>query len=266
MTQVTRAAYAASISARLPDNTAGEISEGDLRDLLTDLEDSVLWYDEGGGTVADGSITTAKLADDAVTSAKLEDTGITPGTYNFATVTFDAQGRATSASSGSPGGSGFSQEEIEDFVGGMVTGNTETLISVTYQTDDNTLDFAVEGNLSAYTNDAGFITSGANVFTGTQDFNGQQVEGALGKVVAGVSGALTAAEHSGNTLLTSGNVTIPTTAGFSCIIRAGGAHTVTFNGTTSAAMALGDLMTVIVESGTVIHAVLTPSANKVAFS
>lgn len=107
---------------------------------------------------------------------------------------------------------------------------------------------------------------GANVFTGTQDFNGQQVEGMLNKVVASVSGTLTAADHSGNVLETSGNVTVPTTAGFNCVLVAGGAHTVTFNSTTSAAMAAGDLMTLIVEDATTIHAVLTAAADKVAFS
>jgi hypothetical protein len=66
--------------------------------------------------------------------------------------------------------------------------------------------------------------------------------------------------------VTSGNVTVPTTTGFHAVIRAGGAHTVSFNSTTSAAMADGDIMTVFVQSSTVIHAVLTAAANKVAFS
>ena len=107
---------------------------------------------------------------------------------------------------------------------------------------------------------------GANVFTGTQDFNGQQVEGMLNKVVGTVTGVLTAADHSGNVLVTSGNVTVPTTAGFNAVLIAGGAHTVTFNATVSAAMAAGDVMTVLVESGTVIHAVLTAAADKVTFT
>ncbi len=53
----------------------------------------------------------------------------------------------------------LSQEQVEDFAGAMVTGNTETLITVTYQDGDGTTDFAVEPNLSNYTNDAGFLTS-----------------------------------------------------------------------------------------------------------
>jgi hypothetical protein len=59
---------------------------------------------------------------------------------------------------------------------------------------------------------------------------------------------------------------VPTTTGFHAVIVAGGAHTVTFNSTVSAAMASGDVMTVFVQSATVIQAVLTAAANKVAFS
>ncbi len=119
---------------------------------------------------------------------------------------------------------------------------------------------------SAARTNLGAAALGANVFTGTQDFNGQQVEGMLNKALASVTGTLTTTAHSGNILETSGNVTIPTTAGFNCVLIAGGAHTVTFNSTTSAAMATGDLMTVIVEDATTIHAVLTASADKVSFS
>jgi hypothetical protein len=42
-------------------------------------------------------------------------------------------------------------EATADLVGGMVTGNTETGISVTYQDSDNTLDFAVAYGTTAAT-------------------------------------------------------------------------------------------------------------------
>jgi hypothetical protein len=54
-------------------------------------------------------------------------------------------------------GATLTQEQVEDFVGGMFSGNTETLISVTYQDGDGTIDLEVEPNLSNYTNDAGFV-------------------------------------------------------------------------------------------------------------
>ena len=37
----------------------------------------------------------------------------------------------------------LTEEEVEDYIGGMITGNTETGIAVTYEDDDGTLDFVV---------------------------------------------------------------------------------------------------------------------------
>ena len=45
---------------------------------------------------------------------------------------------------GSAQGTQLSEEEVEDYVGGMVTGNTETGITVTYDDTDGTLDFVVD--------------------------------------------------------------------------------------------------------------------------
>jgi hypothetical protein len=112
--------------------------------------------------------------------------------------------------------------------------------------------------------------SGAT-FSGTLNGGGYEIGRHLSRVVAVTNSTgvtLTSADHAGCIIVTNntGTITIPTTAGFSCVIVAGGAHTVEFNSTASAAMAAGDLMTLFVESSTVIHAVLTASANKVTFS
>lgn len=54
----------------------------------------------------------------------------------------------------------LTQEQVEDYAGGMVTGNTETLITITYQDGDGTIDFVVDNDLSNYSNaNSGFITS-----------------------------------------------------------------------------------------------------------
>ena len=54
----------------------------------------------------------------------------------------------------------LTDEEVQDLAGAMVTGNTETLITVTYIGFDNTLDFVVENDLSLYDNTtSGFLVS-----------------------------------------------------------------------------------------------------------
>ena len=72
----------------------------------------------------------------------------------------------------------LTEEQVEDFVGGMVTGNTETDIAVTYQDGDGTIDFVVSGHyvdadVSSYlTGGTGITESG-----GTISFDCSEVEG-----------------------------------------------------------------------------------------
>lgn len=104
---------------------------------------------------------------------------------------------------------------------------------------------------------------------GALDGGGNLISNYRNTVATGVSGSLTKAAHSGKYLVTSGNVTIPNASGdegFCCVLIAGGAHTVTFNSTVCAAMAAGEMMTLFVQSTTVVRAVLTPVADQVVFS
>ena len=57
-------------------------------------------------------------------------------------ITVDSNGHITSMTSTTV--TQLTQEEVEDFVGAMVSGNTETGITVTYQDADGTLDFVVD--------------------------------------------------------------------------------------------------------------------------
>jgi hypothetical protein len=66
-------------------------------------------------------------------------------------------------------------ERIQDIAGAMVTGNTETLITVTYQDSDGTIDFVVDNDLANYSNtNSAFITaaSSATLTNKTFDANG----------------------------------------------------------------------------------------------
>lgn len=53
----------------------------------------------------------------------------------------------------------LTDEQVEDIVGAMFTGNTETLITVTYQDADGTIDLVVEDDLSLFDNTtSGFLS------------------------------------------------------------------------------------------------------------
>lgn len=97
------------------------------------------------------------------------------------------------------------------------------------------------------------ISMNGNLLTGAKAPNGS------------VSGALTVAAHSGGIWTTTGNVSIPQTAGFNCALVFGGAHTVSFGAAVSPAMAAGDIMGIVVTSAPAIKAVVTKVADQVAF-
>jgi hypothetical protein len=56
----------------------------------------------------------------------------------------------------------LNEERVSDIVGSMVTGNTETGITVTYQDSDNTLDFAVADQFTSHTTSD--LAEGTNLY------------------------------------------------------------------------------------------------------
>jgi hypothetical protein len=70
--------------------------------------------------IADGAVGTAAIADDAVSADKLADTSVSAGSYTSASITVDAQGRLTAASSGSAAGGALA---FRIFANGPASGN-----------------------------------------------------------------------------------------------------------------------------------------------
>ena len=94
----------------------------------------------------------------------------------------------------------LTEEQVEDFVGGMVTGNTETGITVTYQDSDGTLDFVVASQTE---ND--FTTTLKNKLDGiaasaTNVTNNNQLTNGASYVTSSVINSLNASNLSSGTI------------------------------------------------------------------
>ena len=103
----------------------------------------------------------------------------------------------------------LSQEQVEDYAGAMTTLNTETLITVTYQDADGTIDYVVDNNLANYSNaTSGFLT-GNQTITLSGDVTGS---GATSITTSIATGSVDAAELASTAVTpgsyTSANITV----------------------------------------------------------
>jgi len=103
----------------------------------------------GVSVPADASVTMPKLAQSAID--RLSSVGISSGGTTIGTgvtfINFVQSGLTASVASGvaTVNLGGKTNEEIQDIVGAMFSGNTETNITVTYQDSDGTIDLEVAG-------------------------------------------------------------------------------------------------------------------------
>ena len=177
--------------------------DGSANNTLGSTEDLML--KKGGAiTLAESSGVVTISHTDTSSQGSVDNSGrtyiqdITLDTYGHVTGLVSATETVTDTN--------LTEEEVEDFVGGMVTGNTETGITVTYQDTDGTLDFVVadttvagdSGSTAITPGDTLTIAGGTNVTTSMSgdtltitatDTNTQlsteQVQDIVGTMVAG---------------------------------------------------------------------------------
>ena len=195
------------------DNSVAEISGGGIDD-----------GDKGDITVSNSGATFT-IDNDAVTYAKIQNVSatnrilgrdssgagvieeITPA--NLRTMLNVADGATNVTNTNQlTNGAGFitatlTNEQVQDIVGGMVSGNTETGITVTYQDGDGTLDFVVgtlnqdtTGNAATATALETARTIGGVSFNGTANINLPGVNTAGNQNTSGTSGGFTAGNAS----------------------------------------------------------------------
>lgn len=147
---------------------SGQVVTRNAIDLTADVTGAL-----PGGNIAAGAIGSSQIATAAVGSDELSSTSVSAGSYTNADITVDADGRITAASNGTDNDTQLSQAQVEDFAGGLFTGNTETGITATYQGADNTLDLVVSdltvagdtGSTGMTPGDTLTIAGGTNVTT-----------------------------------------------------------------------------------------------------
>ena len=126
---VTNAMLAGSIAAS---KLAGSIGDSKLSTISTANKVSLSALDIDGGTDIGAALVDADLfiVDDGANGTERKATMSRLKTYMQNNLTFTTDTNLTT-------------EEVQDIVGGMVTGNTESGITVAYQDGDGTLDFTV---------------------------------------------------------------------------------------------------------------------------
>ena len=166
------------------DGTTGQFLKTDgAGNLSFDTVNTTFTIDADGGTpdvfTTGGTLTFSGGTgiSTSVSNDNIEISGTDASTSAKGIAQFDANDFAVAS-----GTVTLQTERIQDVAGGMFTGNTETLITVTYQDADGTVDFVVDNNLANYdntTSDFATVTGNETLENKTISLSSNTVSGSL---------------------------------------------------------------------------------------
>ena len=183
--------------------------------LKTDGSGVLDWVDQTSGSSQNLFSTIAVSGQNNVVADSTTDTLTLVAGSNM-TITTNASG--DSITFAAAGGSSLSTEQVQDIVGAMFTGNTETNITATYQDSDGTIDLVASGGSSLSTEQVQDIVGA--MFTGNTETNitatYQDSDGTIDLVASGGGGTSLGSRTTTNASTgsisrnSSANITIPT--------------------------------------------------------
>ena len=183
--------------------------------LKTDGSGVLDWVDQTSGSSQNLFSTIAVSGQNNVVADSTTDTLTLVAGSNM-TITTNASGDSITFEAA--GGSSLSTEQVQDIVGAMFTGNTETNITATYQDSDGTIDLVASGGSSLSTEQVQDIVGA--MFTGNTETNitatYQDSDGTIDLVASGGGGTSLGSRTTTNASTgsisrnSSANITIPT--------------------------------------------------------
>ena len=194
---ITNAQLAGSIAAS---KLAGSIGDSKLSTISTANKVSLAALDLDGGTDIGAALADADLmiVDDGAGGTNRKATMSRLRTYMQNNLTFTTNTDTNTQ---------LSQEQVEDFVGGMLDG-TETRITVGYDDVNGNIDFVVDGDLSNYDNSSsGFLTSVSTANIGDSQVTNAKLAGSI----ANAKLANSSITINGSAVALGGSVTTPNT-------------------------------------------------------
>ena len=191
-------------------------TDGNADQVLKTNGSGVLdWVDQTSGGSQNLFSTIAVSGQNNVVADSTTDTLTLVAGSNM-TITTNASGDSITFEAA--GGSSLSTEQVQDIVGAMFTGNTETNITATYQDSDGTIDLVASGGSSLSTEQVQDIVGA--MFTGNTETNitatYQDSDGTIDLVASGGGGTSLGSRTTTNASTgsisrnSSANITIPT--------------------------------------------------------